>query len=376
MNYIGGPLELSISLLESPPVADAHIQLGLAQDKLRWTASGRSALALVLGHWRNKVANGWVLLPDYLCWDAILPLFEGIDVRYVPISEKLVPEMEVLAQRLVDPALRAVLLVDYFGLCDLHPQLELIKSRRPDVLIAIDAVQAFSALPDARNRYPGADAIFSSPRKVLPLPDGGVVLMEDGEALPVLSSTATAAERDALYLAAGTLREAMVNGRLDPGAGAVAEALYVDLFNRHKKLIGSFVESMSPLSTEILRRTNLSKVADRRSANVAWIQQALGTGRGGGLIRPAMPMAKGPGLAFPVRVSVGHRDPLRAFLRTRGFFCPVHWPVPEEVKPVLGPVATCLATELLSLPVDQRYGAIHMDQLFNAIEQYGEIFIR
>ena len=47
---------------------------------------------------------------------------------------------------LLDKNLRGVFLIDYFGLSDLQPYIELIKSRRPDVLIIVDAVQAFLSL--------------------------------------------------------------------------------------------------------------------------------------------------------------------------------------------------------------------------------------
>jgi dTDP-4-amino-4,6-dideoxygalactose transaminase len=373
MKFLGGPLELSISLLESPQIADAHVQLGFSEWSVRWTASGRGGLALILDQWRDKFVDGHLLLPDYLCWDAILPLLEGLNVQYVSVGDQLVPEIESLAKALDDPELRAVFLIDYFGLCDLHPQLELIKLQRPDVLVAIDAVQAFLALSDAKKRYPGADAIASSPRKVLPIPDGGLVLMANLETMPILSCTAGSAERDALYLAAGTLREAVVNGRLDEEASMVAETLYVELFNRHKGLISPLIESMSPLSTEILRRTDLTRVANQRSANIAWLQQALRKGRGGSFLRAALPAGKGPGLALPIRVAPEHRDPLRAHLRANGYFCPVHWPVPAEADSILGPVARCLAGELLSLPVDQRYDEGDLDQMVKEIERYGEI---
>lgn len=374
MHYVGGPLELTVDHLAALPVEDVHNQHDFTSDTIRWTASGRSALRIILTQWREILADGWMLLPDYLCWEAILPVLEGTNFRCAPIDDRFAMEASSLERCLSDPDLRAILLVDYFGLCDLVSQIEQIKSKRPDILVVVDAVQSFSLLtelPCAFDRYAGADAIFASPRKTLPLPDGGLLLMrEDTPQLP--PCTKNSVERAALYLAAGTLRKAVVDGLLDNAASLIAETLYVDMYKRHSNLIDSSIEPMSSLSGEILRRTDLHAINKKRTENLAWMQQALAEGRGGGLITSAMPGAAGAGLAFPVCVHEGHRDPLRDFLRNEGFFCPVHWPIPEKTRLLLGPSAISFASELLSLPIDQRYDALTLEKLLNTIEQYGE----
>jgi hypothetical protein len=370
VNRIGGPLELTISLLESMPVDEVNAQMDFSGNTVRWTDSGRSGLALVLEHWSDRLTDGWMLLPDYLCWDTIVPVFQGIDTRFAPIDEQFVVGQKVLERALSDRKLRSVFLVDYFGLCDLCPQINLIQSLRPDVLIIIDAVQAFSSMSVVTDRYSGADAVVSSPRKTLPIPDGGLVLAGKEDAMPFPPAAENSAERIALYLAAGTLREAMIKGRFDESANTIVEPLYVDLFSRHGKLIGTKTEAISPLSMEILRRTDLRAIADKRSVNLKWMQNSILEGRGGGLIRSALPDSVGPGLAFPVRVPAEQRNPLRSYLKKEGFFCPIHWPVPEAMKGFLGLSATRLSAELLSLPIDQRYDTLTLGLLLDAIEKY------
>jgi len=368
--YIGGPLELSVRHLESPLIDDPHVQLDLLDWNMCWPASGRNGLAIILDQWRERLEGGHLLLPDYFCWDAVLPLIKGIKVRFVKIGDRLLPEIESLNREMRDPKLRAVIFLDYFGLCDLRAQLKLIKLKRPDILIGIDAAQAFLGLFNVTMRYPGVDAVVSSPRKVLPIPDGGLVLMGNHNTMPILSRTERSVERDALFLAAGTLREAVVNRKLDEDLSAAMEVLYVELFDRHKGLISPEIELISLLSAEIIRRTDLRKVANQRSANIACLQRILFNGRSRNILRPALPTLNGAGLAFPIRVTSGHRDPLRSYLRAKGYFCAVHWPVPDQANSILGTEARCLANELLSLPVDQRYNEDDMCQLANAIEDY------
>ena len=373
MNYIGGPLELTPALLESQPVEDINIQMGFANNTVRWTASGRSGLALILEHWRARLVDGWILLPDYMCWDSVLPVFHDFNVKFASVNEQFVVEISVLEKFLLDQTLRSILLIDYFGLCDLRPQIKFIQALRPDILIIIDAVQAFCSLVGVNNRYYGADAVVSSPRKVLPIPDGGLVILKGNELLDFPPPSINSSERVAFYLAAGVLRESFVKMQFDNSINLIVEPLYVNFFNNHGKLIDSKIEAISPISMEILRRTNLRKIAKKRSKNFDWMQNSVREERGSGLIRSAFPKASGPALAFPVRVSSAHRNKLREFLKREGFFCPIHWPIPKKMRDDLGVDSIKLSDELLSLPIDQRYSTKELSRLLDAIERYRDL---
>jgi dTDP-4-amino-4,6-dideoxygalactose transaminase len=370
MNYIGGPLELTPAFLESQPVEDINIQMRFANNTVRWTASGRSGLALILEHWRARLVDGWILLPDYMCWDSMMPVFQDFNVKYASVNEHFVIETSVLENFISDQTLRSILLIDYFGLCDLRPQIKFIRELRPDILILIDAVQAFCSLVGVNNRYFGADAVVSSPRKVLPIPDGGLVIMEENVSLDFPLPSINSSERVAFYLAASVLRERFVKGQFDNSINNIVEPLYVNFFNNHGKLIDSKIEAISPISMEILRRTNLRKIAKKRSKNFDWMQNSVREGRGSCLIRSAFPETSGAALAFPVKVTSAHRNKLREFLKHEGFFCPVHWPVPKNMMDNLGKDSIKLSDELLSLPIDQRYSTKELSQLLDAIERY------
>ena len=68
-------------------------------------------------------------------------------------------------------------------------------------------------------------------------------------------------------------------------------------------------------------------------------------------------------LALPVRVGGARRDALRAELVRRRIFCPVHWPLPPEIDEARFPEEHRLASEMLGLPLDQRYEPADMHRL-------------
>ena len=72
-------------------------------------------------------------------------------------------------------------------------------------------------------------------------------------------------------------------------------------------------------------------------------------------LTPLIKDFSGPGIVFPLRVNLKHRDPLREYLKSKGIFCPVHWPILQSQMPQLGKSSILLSKEILGLPIDQRY---------------------
>jgi hypothetical protein len=66
-------------------------------------------------------------------------------------------------------------------------------------------------------------------------------------------------------------------------------------------------------------------------------------------------------LGYVVRLP--DRDRVRERLRQQRIFCPVHWPLPEDVDVHRFPEASALSQQCLTLPIDQRYGEGDMVRL-------------
>jgi hypothetical protein len=60
------------------------------------------------------------------------------------------------------------------------------------------------------------------------------------------------------------------------------------------------------------------------------------------------------------------RDHVKQYLISRGIFPPIHWIRPPQLSAEEFPEATTLATQELTIPIDQRYGLKHMDHILEA----------
>jgi len=375
MNYMGGSFEFTPEILALNIIGEANEQIGIAEEELCLTRSGRSGIALVLQSWHKNLSEGWILMPDYQCWD-VLTVFDDIKKKYISVNDKLKLEMSELKEFLLDKNLRGVFLIDYFGLSDLQPYIELIKSRRPDVLIIIDAVQAFLSLVLSVNRYSGADVIISSPRKFLPIPDGGLVISKNEHSFFIKKNNKNhnLNKQISYYITAGVLRNTKIKNLFDEETSNVLESLYLDLFENHRKLFDNKVEPISPLSLEIIKRSDLRAIAKKRLKSFKWVSDSLKHGNCSKIISPIYTEKLGPGLVFPVRVNLHQRDSLRNYLKSKGYFCPVHWPIQEKQLPLLGESSKRLSKEILGLPIDQRYDLTDLSKLLDEINMYNKAY--
>jgi hypothetical protein len=70
-------------------------------------------------------------------------------------------------------------------------------------------------------------------------------------------------------------------------------------------------------------------------------------------------------LGLPIYLQ--NRDIIREKLKTKGIFCPVHWPLPQDVDRHYFPDVFALSQEILTLPVDHRYGPTEMQYLAKSL---------
>jgi dTDP-4-amino-4,6-dideoxygalactose transaminase len=299
-----------------------------------------------------------------------LSVFDNIEKKFIAINEELKLEISDIKKFLEDKNLRGVVLIDYFGLSNLQPYIECIKSVRPDVLIIVDAVQAFLSIVLSDNHYPGADVVISSPRKFLPISDGGLVIFNNKKPIYSFSKNNNLNDQASYYVSAGILKDAILKNSFDDETFLNIESLYLNLFDRHRKLFNNEIEPISNLSLELIKRTNLKAIVNKRLINFKWMSDVFKQNKYENLLSPIFNDSTGPGIVFPLRVDSKHRDPLRAYLKSRGIFCPVHWPILKSQLPLLGKSSMLLSKEILGLPIDQRYDENDLSRILNEIDNY------
>jgi dTDP-4-amino-4,6-dideoxygalactose transaminase len=342
---IGGVFELDLAAVLAARDAPARFPEAQA------VTSGRTALAILA-----EEAPGPWLLPAYLCESVLQPLRQaGIPFDFYPVGGDFRPRLDELERSVESQSPAAVLVVDYFGFPPSVDDAARLGALREACLVVEDCVQgSLVELPDAAGGAIG-NAVFTSFRKYLPVPDGGLLTGVTPRRLP--PAAASLRER----LLGQLLRGAWVSGLAE---GPQVEAVFLALLEAGEASLDEELplEATSRLSERLIAGLDLAEAALRRRANFVGLSEALEGSEAVTPILRELPAGVSP-LAFPVRVGGGRRDTLRAELVRRQIFCPVHWPLPPEIDAGRFPEEHRLSAEMLGLPLDQRYEPADMHRL-------------
>lgn len=319
---------------------------GLAEIGCYRYASGRSALYQILKTVSRVVSKVW--FPDWLCESMIDAAKQaGMAYGFYRLGSDL--RMDVsrfVEQQESDGGSDAVVLVNYFGLVDLEESIAELKALNGAKIIIEDDVQAlFSFLYES----PGsADFRFTSLRKSIPAPDGGLVRTE--WEMP----KATEPNTFARFKLEGSLLKGKAGVQMD-------DCEYLRLFEEGERLIDQNYDSrMSDEAAYVLASEDMQSAASRRRANAHYLVEELECLG----IKPIIPI-KDKCVPLFVPICLENRDEVRRELRKNNIFCPVHWPLRADMMAL--DMGRRMAEKELSLVVDQRYGIDDMISIVNVL---------
>ncbi len=346
-SVIGGDFELFPEALGSRRVPN-NLTRGLTGT---WTLSGRSAIVLVLNHLK-KAGVRHIHLPAFLCRSILLAVkAAGFEWSFYPVDADLCARPD-------PPKGSAVFLIHYFGW--LNEAAEALRAEAGNSFHLIeDASQAL--LSDWGSPADPARFVILSPRKFGPLPFGGWCNIRAEVEKPLADEEQFAWRSIAARLARGAyLGEE--GGPIDPGV----ESFYLDVLRSVEEYLDAHPVggALPEVVLDIMSCLDWPEIADRRRRNWKCLHNLLGQDFDGpcsSLSATVVP------LGYVIRVR--GRDRLRARMAERRIFCPVHWPLPEEVDAKRFPEAARLSGSLLTLPVDQRYDTSDMAFLAGALRQ-------
>lgn len=331
---IGGEFEIDLSLQrEFSP-----------QPNVYYYASGRTALYQILQSLVLKHRKLW--LPDWLCHTMVDAVKKACFEYYF---YELDSEFKATIDALDSSGFKdgeAVLMINYFGLQDLTGISKSIRDTYPNAVIIEDDVQAYWEFSEKENPY--ADYRFTSLRKALPVPDGGLVKTQ--QPMPVAVCENTFAP---LKIKAGSMK-------FHRGEEGIMDEEYLKLFKEGDNLIPENYDSvMSYDSQQLLAGTDLEKAKKQRQTNAAQLIAGL---KDLG-IKPIIPLAADCVPLF-VPIYLENRDEVRRQMFQHEVFCPVHWPLAS----MMVKKGTEMAKHELSLIVDQRYNEENMNQIISLIK--------
>lgn len=330
---IGGEFEINLSLQRE----------FVPQPGVYYYASGRTALYQILCSLIPLHKKIW--LPDWLCHTMVDAVEKaGFEYCFYELDADFKPSIEALDTSGFKDG-EAVLMINYFGLQNLTGISKSIKDAYPNAVVIEDDVQAYWAFAEKENPY--ADYRFTSLRKALPVPDGGLV--KTNRPMPKAVGDNTFAP---LKIKAGTMK-------FHRGERGINDDDYLKLFKEGDKLIPENYESvMSPDSQRLFAGTNLEMAKQQRQANAA--QMVKGLDEIG--IKPMIPVSPDSVPLF-VPIYLENRDDVRRRMFQHEVFCPVHWPL-DGMSVKRG---ADMAKHELSLIVDQRYRECEMRKIINYI---------
>lgn len=290
--------------------------------------SARSSLYMLLKAAHSKR----VFLPNYIC-DAVPAAVEaaGAQLVYYPINEHFQP-----VERLNPSPEDWVLLVNYFGLCSRAIEKSLDYLPAPQVIVDCSQAYFFDDHQQTSKIY--------SPRKFLPVADGGFVRTE-------FSLNASAFDNNASIRRYQYLLERTVE------QPELSRASYLQA---EKDLESINDRSISSFTKKICETTDVDFIRQRRRENFKILQgldfvNAL-----------KFDLGEQVPLCYPLMVANG-REIRENLLRIR-IFTPKYWP---NVTP-RNDFEKLLLEETVFLPVDHRYTAEQMNFLLNIVVQINQ----
>lgn len=302
-------------------------------------SNARSAFAALAA----ALPEAMIWLPAFLCVD----MADGLPpqrVRFYPVETGFEPDLSRVEAE--GRAGDIVLLVAHFGL-PVAASARAFARRRGDLRIVEDRAQALGpGIP-----WCGGYVLYS-PRKLLGVADGGVLVAPDAKAiLPLPTATADA---EALWRAP-LLRHA------DP-EGADNATWYAA--NRAKEAaMDAGPAAITGRSLSILATTPLAELADARLSN--WRALNLRLERWSAL----PPTGEAPPLGYVLRLPAAVRASLLKALYAERIFAAVHWPAIAAPTAAF-PREADWTRELVTLPCDHRYGAAEMTRVADLVVKH------
>lgn len=322
-----------------------------------YTFSGRNAIEVAVRDilYNRKIEKAYV--PSYCCVSMLQSFIDrGIHMEFYNVGYK---DGEFTYQIPKTGESDVVLIMSYFGLkrssahgaiADIHKTGAVIIEDITHSLLCDDCASADS------------DYLVASLRKWMGVPTGGWVGKMKGhiKAKPSLESNHAVEEK----VAAMHEKHDYLMGRISSKEGfLLANARFEnDLIHVDRML------KIDDTSLCILEQEDADEIIRKRRRNTEVLLEGLHDLDGAICSLPDVDLKADVPLFLPIFLEKKDRESLRAYLISRGIYCPVHWPE------VMGAPVGIRENEL-SLICDQRYGEGDMQEIADAIHEWKQMQI-
>jgi hypothetical protein len=305
---------------------------------------------------RRLAPRGRLHIPSYFCMGVAEALSADVPLawyRHLPGERE--PRLDTLRAVPGD----VVLAQNLFGREEPEPW-DTWQRAHPDVVVVED--HSHDPFSDWARRSSAPYAVASL-RKTLPLPDGGLLWSPRGLELP--QPTGGESPGAGLKLAAMLLKAAWLEGR------AVAKDTFRTLQGQGEATLLGSTGPASAVTRAVLPLLDVARLRAASTRNAHAMEQLLAPGG-----REWTVLTGGPAGAAPFRVQLGCRseavrDALLAYLAQHRIYAPVHWRQDRGGLWSGDLAAADLASRMLTVPIDHRYGPDDVQRVAEVLLGYG-----
>ena len=325
-------------------------------------SSGRAAISFAIEDIKYNKKNELlkVLLPAYTCHTVIQPFVRrGIEIFFYDINANLKINLEYFNKLIETIKPDIILLHRYFGfdtLSDASDEIE--KAKANGCIIIEDRTQSlFGGFETLL-----ADYVVGSFRKWGPVPDGGFCIKTEEtfngekinfEHIELVNKKISAFQCKNDYITKNI-------GSKDTFLKGFADAENVlDNENRYY--------CMSKVSKGILMSLDVNEIKHKRRDNYSFIYESINNPN----ISIITPYLSCDDIPLYMTITTSNRDELQSYLKDNNIYAPIIWPKPDSIF-FVSDVVESIYREVLSLPIDQRYGVDEMTYMVDVLNNYKE----
>lgn len=323
------------------------------------TASGRGAISLLLEEIEEVITYRTILLPSYICESVINPFVKkGYTCYFYDINPNMEPNMDSLNQML-NKDIGIFLHMGYYGFPTSNSLGSQIRALKGKAIIIIEDIT--HSLFSNYERYIENDYYIASIRKWMGLPSGGLLASRIHKFKVNLNLDMHFSElrKDALRLKAQYIKSP--NNDL--------KSVFLKMFSEAESILDhdSGAYCIDKNSIAILNELNIKELIDKRKSNFNCLLETLSKINGLELTFKELPKGICP-FFFPIYIK-SDRNQFRAELVSQGIYCPIHWPIPEQVELEYFVASQFIYNNIISLPCDQRYSIEDMKRMSCSIKE-------
>jgi hypothetical protein len=318
------------------------------------TSCGRGAISLLLQIAKPKIKTA--LLPAYMCETVILPFIEhGYVCYFYDINMDMTPNIASI-EKYMD--IGVFLHAGYYGFPTNEGLSDVINRMKSESIIIVEDVThtLFSDYP----RFDANDYYVGSLRKWMGLPSGGFLASRNPiDARPGINESFASYRKEALQ---------MKSHYMNDGSEVLKEQ-FLKLFANGEKVLNSDLKPyhIDAASLGLINILDQEQLKEKRRSNYRALLDGL---RDIKYIKPVFDNLEDGicPLFYPIYIEE-NRTEIRRNLTSEKIYCPIHWPIPVQIKLDNLSNTEKIYSTVLSIPCDQRYGITEMERIITVLKE-------